>query len=70
MLQPFSRKDLSIRSLPDRIYDCVQMVMLYPNKPKETAFAKYYSQPQDPTPQQRSLRNGYVSHHLVNVIQG
>ena len=46
------------------------MVMLYPNKPKEAAFAKYYSQPHDATPQQRNLRNGYVSHHLVNVIQG
>lgn len=45
MLQPFTRKDLMIRSLPDRIHDCHQMINLYPNMPKDTAFGKYYSSP-------------------------
>ena len=45
MLQPFTRKDLMIRSLPDRIHDCHQMKNLYPNMPKDTAFGKYYSSP-------------------------
>ena len=30
----FSRKDLMIRGLPDRIHDCHQMNMLYPSIPK------------------------------------
>ncbi len=68
-VEPYSRKDLSIRSLPDRINDCVQMRALYPNVPKNAAFGKYYSQPEAGA-QQRKARNGYVSHHLVNVIQG
>ena len=45
MLQPFTRKDLMIRSLPDRIHDCHQMINLYPNMPKDQAFGKYYSSP-------------------------
>ena len=45
MLQPFTRKDLMIRSLPDRIHDCHQMINLYPNIPKDQAFGKYYSSP-------------------------
>ena len=34
MLQPFTRKDLVIRSLPDRLNDCPQMLYLYPDIPK------------------------------------
>ena len=45
MLQPFTRKDLMIHSLPDRIHDCHQMINLYPNIPKDQAFGKYYSSP-------------------------
>lgn len=59
MLQPFTRKDLMIRGLPDRIHDCHQMNMLYPAVPKvqfcsvihfnmcfqDQAFGKYYSSP-------------------------
>ena len=69
MLQPYSRKDLMIRSLSDRINDYVQMSFLYPNIRKEVAFGKYLSQQHEAMPP-RNLRNGYVPHHLVNVIQG
>ena len=34
-----------IRSLPDRIHDCHQMILLYPSIPKDQAFGKYYSSP-------------------------
>ena len=34
MLQPYTRKDLVIRSLPDRLNDCPQMLYLYPDIPK------------------------------------
>jgi len=68
MLQPYTRKDLMIRSLADRIHDCHQMIMLYPNHPKDQAIGKYYSSP--PETVARNPRNGYVPHHLVNVIPG
>ena len=84
MLQPFTRKDLMIRSLPDRIHDCPQMNNLYPNIPKDQAFGKYYSSPPETVDSKsilpngfknisqipRGSRNGYVPHHLVNVIPG
>ena len=69
MLQPFTRKDLMIRSLPDRLKDCPQMMTLFPNKPKDQVFGSFYSQQNDNLPP-RNPRNGYVPHHLVNVIQG
>ncbi|XP_059091209.1 signal transducer and activator of transcription 5B-like isoform X2 [Tigriopus californicus] len=69
MLMPYTRKDLLIRSLPDRISDSVQMLYLYPNIPKDVAFGKYYNNQHESMPQ-RNPRNGYVPHHLVNVIQG
>eukprot|EP00095_Tigriopus_kingsejongensis_P006372 maker-scaffold42_size484952-snap-gene-3.26 protein:Tk06372 transcript:maker-scaffold42_size484952-snap-gene-3.26-mRNA-1 annotation:"signal transducer and activator of transcription 5b" len=68
MLMPYTRKDLVIRSLPDRLSDYVQMLYLYPNIPKDVAFGKYYNNQHENLPQ-RNPRNGYVSHHLVNVIQ-
>ena len=34
-----------IRSLADRIHDCPQMSLLYPNHPKDQAIGKYYSSP-------------------------
>jgi hypothetical protein len=53
------------------IFSSLQMLYLYPNIRKEVAFNKYLSQPHDTNPAQpRNPRNGYVHHHLVNVIQG
>ncbi|KAM4881815.1 signal transducer and activator of transcription 6 isoform 2-T2 [Thomomys bottae] len=41
-IQPFSAKDLSIRSLGDRIRDLSQLKNLYPKKPKDEAFGSHY----------------------------
>lgn len=41
-IQPFSAKDLSIRSLGDRIRDLAQLKNLYPKKPKDEAFRNHY----------------------------
>uniref|UniRef100_A0A8C0X9X6 Signal transducer and activator of transcription n=1 Tax=Castor canadensis TaxID=51338 RepID=A0A8C0X9X6_CASCN len=41
-IQPFSTKDLSIRSLGDRIRDLAQLRNLYPKKPKDEAFRSHY----------------------------
>lgn len=43
MLQPFTSKDFTIRSLADRISDLPHLVYLYPNICKTTAFSKYYT---------------------------
>ncbi|XP_028929475.1 signal transducer and activator of transcription 6 [Ornithorhynchus anatinus] len=45
-IQPFSAKDLSIRSLGDRIRDLGQLKNLYPKKPKDEAFRSHYKQEQ------------------------
>lgn len=42
-IQPFSAKDLSIRSLGDRIRDLRQLRNLYPNTPKDQAFGCHYN---------------------------
>lgn len=41
MLQPLTCKDLSIRSLADRICDIQKFVYLYPDLDKEHVFTKY-----------------------------
>lgn len=43
MLQPFTAKDFSIRSLADRISDLIQLQYLYPGTPKTKAFGRYYT---------------------------
>ncbi|XP_036885888.1 signal transducer and activator of transcription 6 isoform X3 [Sturnira hondurensis] len=45
-IQPFSAKDLSIRSLGDRIRDLSQLKNLYPKKPKDEAFRSHYKHEQ------------------------
>uniref|UniRef100_A0A674JIZ7 Signal transducer and activator of transcription n=1 Tax=Terrapene triunguis TaxID=2587831 RepID=A0A674JIZ7_9SAUR len=42
-IQPFSAKDLHIRSLGDRIRDLAQLRNLYPDKPKDQAFGSHYN---------------------------
>ncbi|NWJ04083.1 STAT6 protein, partial [Crypturellus undulatus] len=42
-IQPFSAKDLSIRSLGDRIRDLGQLRNLYPGTPKDQAFGSHYN---------------------------
>uniref|UniRef100_A0A8V5GZS3 Uncharacterized protein n=1 Tax=Melopsittacus undulatus TaxID=13146 RepID=A0A8V5GZS3_MELUD len=46
-IQPFSAKDLSIRSLGDRIRDLGQLRNLYPNTPKDQAFGSHYNSEQE-----------------------
>ncbi|XP_061224715.1 signal transducer and activator of transcription 6 isoform X3 [Neopsephotus bourkii] len=45
-IQPFSAKDLSIRSLGDRIRDLGQLRNLYPSTPKDQAFGSHYNKEQ------------------------
>ncbi|CAM4658497.1 unnamed protein product [Lepidochelys olivacea] len=45
-IQPFSAKDLHIRSLGDRIRDLGQLRNLYPNQPKDQVFGSHYNKEQ------------------------
>lgn len=42
-IQPFTKRDLEIRSLGDRIRDISEITFLYPNYPKHDVFKKHYS---------------------------
>ncbi|KAM9350447.1 signal transducer and activator of transcription 6 [Symphorus nematophorus] len=48
-IQPFTKRDLEIRSLGDRIRDINHITLLYPEYPKHEVFKKYYSEPQVPS---------------------
>uniref|UniRef100_A0A8C5GTH9 Signal transducer and activator of transcription n=1 Tax=Gouania willdenowi TaxID=441366 RepID=A0A8C5GTH9_GOUWI len=44
-LLPYTTKDFTIRSLADRISDLNHLLFLYPDRPKDEVFAKYYTPP-------------------------
>lgn len=45
-IQPFTKKDLEIRCLGDRIRDIGHITYLYPEFPKDDVFKKFYTEPQ------------------------
>ncbi|KAL0269585.1 UNVERIFIED_CONTAM: hypothetical protein PYX00_007268 [Menopon gallinae] len=67
MLQPFTSKDFSIRSLADRISDLSHLVYLFPDIRKENAFGRYYTPMLDNQP---TSTNGYVKPLLVTHVPG
>lgn len=44
-LMPYTTKDFSIRSLADRISDLNHLLFLFPDRPKDEVFSKYYTPP-------------------------
>ncbi|XP_034552616.1 signal transducer and activator of transcription 6 [Notolabrus celidotus] len=54
-IQPFTKKDLEIRSLGDRIRDINHITHLYPESPKHEVFKKFYS-----AEPQTSASHGYI----------
>uniref|UniRef100_A0A8C6SPY2 Signal transducer and activator of transcription n=1 Tax=Neogobius melanostomus TaxID=47308 RepID=A0A8C6SPY2_9GOBI len=44
-LMPYTTKDFTIRSLADRISDLNHLLFLYPDRPKDEVFSKYYTPP-------------------------
>lgn len=65
-LQPFTNRDIAIRSLADRIHDLKQLLFLYPDRPKDQAFGSYYT----PFNENQLQPNGYVTPVLVTQIPG
>ncbi|XP_048479843.1 signal transducer and activator of transcription 5B isoform X4 [Plutella xylostella] len=62
-LQPFTSRDLTLRSLADRVLDLPQLQYLYPNSHKNDKFASFYTK-QEKKPQS----NGYVEAVLVTKL--
>ncbi|KAJ8706461.1 hypothetical protein PYW07_012539 [Mythimna separata] len=62
-LQPFTSRDLMLRSLADRVLDLTQLQFLYPNIAKDEVFSKYYTKPEN-----EMLKNGYVKPVLVTTL--
>ncbi|CAN8013237.1 unnamed protein product [Ixodes persulcatus] len=67
MIQPFTSRDFTIRSLADRVSDLQQLTFMYPDTPKDQAFGKYYTPVTDTQP---AISNGYVKPVLVTQIPG
>lgn len=42
-LKPFTTRDFSIRSLADRLGDLSYLIYVFPDRPKDEVFAKYYT---------------------------
>ncbi|CAG5912326.1 unnamed protein product [Menidia menidia] len=61
-LLPYTTKDFSIRSLADRISDLNHLLFLYPDRPKDEVFAKYY------TPPLSKAVDGYVKPEIKQVV--
>uniref|UniRef100_A0A8D0E356 Signal transducer and activator of transcription n=1 Tax=Salvator merianae TaxID=96440 RepID=A0A8D0E356_SALMN len=81
-VEPYTRKELTAVSLPDiiRTYKVMAaenipenpLQFLYPDIPKDNAFGKYYSRPQDtPEPMDIDGRGGkgYIRTELISVSQ-
>lgn len=66
MLQPWTSKDLGVRSLADRIQDLQHLRFLYPNINKDEAFQKFYS----PVTEESRGINGYVRNIIRAHVPG
>ncbi|XP_055901395.1 signal transducer and activator of transcription 5B-like isoform X2 [Biomphalaria glabrata] len=62
-LAPFTSKDFHIRGLADRIKDLNSLVYLYPNKPKDSVFSKYYTSTVEPV-----INDGYIRANLKTTL--
>ncbi|XP_078057301.1 signal transducer and activator of transcription 5B-like isoform X2 [Mustelus asterias] len=62
-VQPFTTKDLTIRSLGDRVRDIERLLCLYPSKPKDEAFKKYYTK-------EVKGKDGYLHAGVKTTVNG
>ncbi|KAH0626810.1 hypothetical protein JD844_002039 [Phrynosoma platyrhinos] len=61
-LMPFTTRDFSIRSLADRLGDLPYLLFVYPDRPKEEVFSKYYM------PVLAKAVDGYVKPQIKQVV--
>uniref|UniRef100_A0A6I8NUJ4 SH2 domain-containing protein n=1 Tax=Ornithorhynchus anatinus TaxID=9258 RepID=A0A6I8NUJ4_ORNAN len=61
-LMPFTTRDFSIRSLADRLGDLSYLIYVFPDRPKDEVFSKYY------TPVLSKTVDGYVKPQIKQVV--
>ncbi|XP_009326555.1 PREDICTED: signal transducer and activator of transcription 5B-like [Pygoscelis adeliae] len=61
-LMPFTTRDFSIRSLADRLGDLSYLIYVFPDRPKDEVFSKYY------TPVLSKAVDGYVKPQIKQVV--
>ncbi|XP_077662549.1 signal transducer and activator of transcription 5B-like isoform X2 [Eretmochelys imbricata] len=61
-LKPFTTRDFSIRSLADRLGDLSYLNYVFPDRPKDEVFSKYY------TPVLCKAADGYVKPQIKQVV--
>uniref|UniRef100_A0A8C3A4E1 Signal transducer and activator of transcription n=1 Tax=Cyclopterus lumpus TaxID=8103 RepID=A0A8C3A4E1_CYCLU len=66
-LLPYTTKDFSIRSLADRISDLNHLLFLYPDRPKDEVFSKYYTPLQCLSLAAKAV-DGYVKPQIKQVV--
>ncbi|XP_067880735.1 signal transducer and activator of transcription 5B-like isoform X2 [Heterodontus francisci] len=62
-VQPFTTKDLTIRSLGDRVRDIERLLYLYPSRPKDEAFKNYYTK-------EVKGKDGYLHAGVKTTVNG
>uniref|UniRef100_A0A671XR78 Signal transducer and activator of transcription n=1 Tax=Sparus aurata TaxID=8175 RepID=A0A671XR78_SPAAU len=67
-LMPYTTKDFTIRSLADRISDLNHLLFLYPDRPKDEVFSKYYTPPLCKQPCVSKAVDGYVKPQIKQVV--
>ncbi|XP_025063067.1 signal transducer and activator of transcription 5B isoform X4 [Alligator sinensis] len=66
-LMPFTTRDFSIRSLADRLGDLSYLIYVFPDRPKDEVFSKYYTPvPCESTP--AKAVDGYVKPQIKQVV--
>lgn len=69
-LMPFTTRDFSIRSLADRLGDLNYLIYVFPDRPKDEVYSKYYTPvPCEPATGERPSAVGFVL-ILVLVLFG
>ncbi|XP_018414337.1 PREDICTED: signal transducer and activator of transcription 5B [Nanorana parkeri] len=63
-LMPFTSRDFSVRSLADRLGDLNYLIYVYPDRPKDEVFSKYYT----PVLCNPSKGDGYVKPAIKQVV--
>uniref|UniRef100_V9KH47 Signal transducer and activator of transcription n=1 Tax=Callorhinchus milii TaxID=7868 RepID=V9KH47_CALMI len=62
-VQPFTTKDLTIRSLGDRVRDIEQLLCLYPNQAKDQVFSRFYTK-------ETKGKDGYLHAGVKTTVNG
>uniref|UniRef100_A0A7N5KMW4 Signal transducer and activator of transcription n=1 Tax=Ailuropoda melanoleuca TaxID=9646 RepID=A0A7N5KMW4_AILME len=66
-LMPFTTRDFSIRSLADRLGDLNYLIYVFPDRPKDEVYSKYYT-PVPCEPAAAKAVDGYVKPQIKQVV--